>query len=111
MQELAESAGTRLPLEPIGQVASSDDRHGPTGVVQFDRVLGGGLVPGSAILVGGEPGVGKSTLLLQIAAAVANEAKPVLVLRFESRSAEGLGRIRQRFREALAAYPEVEWSE
>jgi DNA repair protein RadA/Sms len=88
MQELAESAGTRLPLEPIGQVASSDDRHRPTGVVQFDRVLGGGLVPGSAILVGGEPGVGKSTLLLQIAAAVANEATPALVSSAEESRAQ-----------------------
>ena len=39
----------------------------PTGIGEVDRVLGGGLVPGAAILVGGEPGVGKSTLLLQVA--------------------------------------------
>jgi DNA repair protein RadA/Sms len=38
-----------------------------TGVSEFDRILGGGLVPGSATLVGGEPGIGKSTLLLQVA--------------------------------------------
>src|SRR6478609_2869814 len=37
----------------------------PTGMAEFDRVLGGGLVPGSAMLVGGDPGIGKSTLLLQ----------------------------------------------
>src|SRR3984957_9949421 len=42
-----------------------------TGIAEFDRVCGGGLVPGSAILVGGDPGIGKSTLLLQAAAAVA----------------------------------------
>jgi len=42
-----------------------------TGIVEFDRVCGGGLVPGSAILVGGDPGIGKSTLLLQAAAAIA----------------------------------------
>src|SRR6476646_3223400 len=42
-----------------------------TGMAEFDRVLGGGLVPGSAILVGGDPGIGKSTLLLQAAAALA----------------------------------------
>ncbi len=45
-------------------------RH-QTGIAEFDRVCGGGLVPGSAILVGGDPGIGKSTLLLQAAAAVA----------------------------------------
>src|SRR5262249_54690616 len=39
----------------------------PTGVAEFDRVLGGGLVPGSVTLLGGEPGIGKSTLLLQLA--------------------------------------------
>src|SRR6516165_5868087 len=42
-----------------------------TGIIELDRVCGGGLVPGSAILVGGDPGIGKSTLLLQAAAAIA----------------------------------------
>src|SRR6202045_713514 len=52
-------------------------RH-PTGIAELDRVCGGGLVPGSAILVGGDPGIGKSTLLLQAAAAIApgNEPSP-----------------------------------
>ena len=45
-----------------------------TGIEEFDRVTGGGLVPGSAILVGGDPGIGKSTLLLQVAAALANKS-------------------------------------
>ena len=44
----------------------------PTGIAEFDRVTGGGLVPGSALLVGGDPGVGKSTLILQALAAYAN---------------------------------------
>jgi DNA repair protein RadA/Sms len=43
----------------------------------MDRVLGGGLVPGSLILIGGEPGIGKSTLLLQASAMVAENNKPV----------------------------------
>ena len=53
------------------------DAHSPaparivTGIAEFDRVLGGGVVPGSAVLLGGDPGVGKSTLLLQVAAAAA----------------------------------------
>ena len=50
---------------PIGQVSSSTSAPMPTGVGELDRVLGGGLVPGSVTLLGGEPGMGKSTLLLQ----------------------------------------------
>ena len=49
-----------------------------TGIGEFDRVLGGGLVPGSLILLGGEPGIGKSTLLLQVAACFARAEGPVL---------------------------------
>src|SRR5215510_5940885 len=50
----------------------------PSGVSEFDRVLGGGLVPGSLVLLGGEPGIGKSTLLLQSAAHFASSIGPVL---------------------------------
>src|ERR1700741_971882 len=49
-----------------------------TGIGEFDRVLGGGIVPGSLVLLGGEPGIGKSTLLLQAAANMARTAGPVL---------------------------------
>src|SRR6266850_1042832 len=49
-----------------------------TGIDEFDRVLGGGVVPGSLVLLGGEPGIGKSTLLLQAAANMANSVGPVL---------------------------------
>src|SRR6266566_5258729 len=49
-----------------------------TGIGEFDRVLGGGIVPGSLVLLGGEPGIGKSTLLLQAAAHFANAVGPVL---------------------------------
>src|SRR4051812_40270830 len=51
----------------LAQIDSDDAPRTPTGISEFDRVLGGGIVPGSAILVGGEPGIGKSTLLLQAA--------------------------------------------
>jgi len=51
----------------------------PVGIGELDRVLGGGLVAGSAVLVGGEPGIGKSTLLLQAAAALAGSGGPVLL--------------------------------
>ena len=50
----------------------------PSGFGEFDRVLGGGIVPGSMVLVGGEPGIGKSTLLLQVAGRIAASAGPVL---------------------------------
>src|SRR5512134_1076147 len=49
-----------------------------TGIDEFDRVLGGGVVPGSLVLLGGEPGIGKSTLLLQAAGHFAREVGPVL---------------------------------
>jgi DNA repair protein RadA/Sms len=51
----------------IHEIDSADAPRTPTGIGEFDRVLGGGIVPGSAVLVGGEPGIGKSTLLLQVA--------------------------------------------
>lgn len=51
----------------LEQIDESDTPRRPTGIEEFDRVLGGGVVPGSAVLVGGEPGIGKSTLLLQMA--------------------------------------------
>ena len=49
------------------QIASQDDVRIPSGVTEFDRVLGGGIVPGTLVLIGGDPGIGKSTLLLQVA--------------------------------------------
>ncbi|MBW9209478.1 DNA repair protein RadA [Mumia sp. zg.B21] len=53
---------------PIGQVDVESSRSQPTGVAELDRVLGGGFVPGAVVLLAGEPGVGKSTLLLEVAA-------------------------------------------
>jgi DNA repair protein RadA/Sms len=52
---------------PITQVEDGDQRRLATGIGEFDRILGGGVVPGSLVLVGGDPGIGKSTLLLQVA--------------------------------------------
>ena len=51
----------------LAQIDEAEAKRTPTGISEFDRVLGGGIVPGSVILVGGEPGIGKSTLLLQVA--------------------------------------------
>jgi DNA repair protein RadA/Sms len=71
---LAATAGPRL-YEDVDTVVSA--RLG-TGIDEFDRVLGGGIVPGSLVLIGGEPGIGKSTLLLQAAAHFAGTIGPVL---------------------------------
>jgi DNA repair protein RadA/Sms len=59
----------------IGEIDESETPRLPTGIGEFDRVLGGGIVPGSAVLVGGEPGIGKSTLLLQVAHEMAAGSK------------------------------------
>src|SRR4051812_30507330 len=62
------SAGpVSAPARPIGAVPADGASHRPTGVPELDRVLGGGLVPGSVVLLAGEPGVGKSTLLISAA--------------------------------------------
>jgi DNA repair protein RadA/Sms len=71
---LAASAGPQLYADIDTVVAERLS----TGIVEFDRVLGGGVVPGSLVLIGGEPGIGKSTLLLQAAAHFAVSAGPVL---------------------------------
>jgi DNA repair protein RadA/Sms len=71
---LAASGGPRL-YEDIDTVVST---RLTTGIDEFDRVLGGGVVPGSLVLIGGEPGIGKSTLLLQAAAHFAHTTGPVL---------------------------------
>ena len=52
---------------PFTEIESQDDVRVPSGVTEFDRVLGGGIVPGTLVLIGGDPGIGKSTLLLQVA--------------------------------------------
>jgi len=57
--------------EAVGHLAAVPEARWSTGFAEFDRVLGGGVVPGSVTLIGGEPGIGKSTLLLQCAAALA----------------------------------------
>ena len=68
---------------PITEFSGEDSGHQPTGVGEFDRVLGGGVVPGAVILLSGEPGVGKSTLLLDVAAKVAANNKTVLYVSAE----------------------------
>ncbi len=73
--------------------ASSGERRFVSGIGEFDRVAGGGLVPGSATLVGGDPGIGKSTLLLQVTAALAQQG-PVAYVSGE----EAVDQVRMRAR-------------
>ncbi|MBC7986480.1 MAG: AAA family ATPase, partial [Sphingomonadaceae bacterium] len=65
-----------------------------TGIAEFDRAIGGGIVPGSALLIGGDPGIGKSTLLLQAAALMAREGRAVAYVSGE----EAADQIRRRAR-------------
>src|SRR5579871_7935 len=65
--------GVGLPT-PITEVEMAAQERLSSGIGEFDRVLGGGIVPGGLILVGGDPGIGKSTLLTQVAARVAGPA-------------------------------------
>ncbi|MGD2051773.1 MAG: DNA repair protein RadA, partial [Acidimicrobiia bacterium] len=79
----ARTAGGATPI-PLHEALASEARRIPVGLSEFDRVLGGGLVPGSVVLIGGEPGVGKSTLLLQVAASVGSRADALVVTAEES---------------------------
>ncbi len=79
--------GRAVELEPLNK------REGPsarlaTGLDELDRVSGGGIVPGSAVLIGGEPGIGKSTLLLQLAAAVARQGRRAIYFCGEEATAQ-----------------------
>jgi len=65
---------------PLDSVEMSQERRMTTGMQEFDRVLGGGLVPGSLVLVGGDPGIGKSTLMLQVLHRLADAQHQVLYI-------------------------------
>jgi DNA repair protein RadA/Sms len=79
-------------LQRLADVRLDTTVRYPTGIAEFDRVLGGGIVPGSAILVGGDPGIGKSTLLLQVGHALAMSGRKVIYVSSE----ESLGQLRLR---------------
>jgi DNA repair protein RadA/Sms len=91
------SAGARFPTPAaapvsIVDVAAASDPRQASGIGEFDRVVGGGLVPGSLVLIGGEPGIGKSTLVLQCARAFAELHGPALYVSGE----ESLQQMRMR---------------
>jgi DNA repair protein RadA/Sms len=72
------SDGAATQAQPLGEIQAPSIDRMPCGVVEFDRVLGGGFVPGSVVLLGGDPGIGKSTLLLQSLAALAEGGQRAL---------------------------------
>ena len=88
---------------PIGEVDLSAAHARPTGVSELDRVLGGGLVPGAAILLAGEPGVGKSTLLLSVASQTATAGLRALYISGE----ESASQVRLRAERIKAINPDL----
>ncbi len=82
------AAPVTSPAVPIGQVPIEESRAQTSGVPELDRVLGGGLVPGAAVLLAGEPGVGKSTLLLEVAAQTARAGRRTLYVSGEESAAQ-----------------------
>lgn len=101
----AVSAGpVSAPALPIGEISVEAARARPTGVGELDRVLGGGLVPGAVLLLAGEPGVGKSTLLLEVAHKYAAAGgAPALVVTGEESAAQ----VRLRAERLDALHPQL----
>lgn len=88
----------------ITEVETAEEQRYDTGIRELNRVLGGGLVPGSLILVGGDPGIGKSTLLLQMAFQLAKHEHSVLYVTGE----ESLEQIRMRAERIGALHPKLQ---
>lgn len=95
--------GAARAARPITAIDTTETPRRTTGVGEFDRVLGGGIVPGAAILLSGEPGVGKSTLLLEVAAQSARAGRRVLYASAE----ESLGQVRLRAERTGALHDEL----
>ena len=74
----------QVQLQRLADVTADDVTRQATGINEFDRVLGGGLVPGSVVLIGGDPGIGKSTILLQTLVAMGQDNKAMYVTGEES---------------------------
>lgn len=89
---LSRSNSERLAPQPVTEVSPLSEERFSAGMPELDRVLGGGVVPGSLILLGGDPGIGKSTILLQVAGNIGNKFNKVLYVSGE----ESLSQIRLR---------------
>jgi len=83
--------GRSIQLEPLGGTSEEAPRIA-SGIAEFDRVTGGGFVRGSVLLLGGDPGIGKSTLLIEVAAKLANAGRRVVYVSGE----EAVGQVRMR---------------
>src|SRR6266545_4957242 len=90
-RERAASAGLAA-IAPISDFSSAEASRVVSGIGELDRVLGGGLVPGSIVLFGGDPGIGKSTLLLQLAGRLATAGHSTLYLTGEESASQVRGR-------------------
>ena len=77
-------AGGASEVRALASVEMATNQRSPTGIEEFDRVLGGGLVAGGVVLLGGDPGIGKSTLLLQATAAIGASRRALYVTGEES---------------------------
>ncbi|MES2172194.1 MAG: ATPase domain-containing protein, partial [Actinomycetota bacterium] len=88
---------------PITMISAEPSAHWPTGITEFDRVLGGGIVPGATVLLSGEPGVGKSTLLLEVASQAAARGMRVLYVTAE----ESASQVRLRAQRTGALHDEL----
>src|SRR5215813_238785 len=80
----AVAGGSAAEIRQLSSVTTRTEARAPTGIEEFDRVLGGGLVSGAVILLGGDPGIGKSTLLLQAMAAMGATRRVLYVTGEES---------------------------
>ena len=90
-------------LQILAEIRPREEPRQPTGVEEFDRVLGGGLVSGGVVLIGGDPGIGKSTLMLHMLAGIAAAGQRVLYVSGE----ESVQQIKMRARRLQALHPEI----
>lgn len=84
----AQAIDVDLPALPVSQIPDMQVPRMATGLAEFDRVIGGGVVPGAAVLLGGDPGIGKSTLLLQVGQKLAERDMKVLYVSSEESASQ-----------------------
>ncbi|MBI4126011.1 MAG: DNA repair protein RadA [Deltaproteobacteria bacterium] len=96
VEEVAEIEAKRAPLfevpistpKPLAEIAGEEGKHIPTGIAEFDRTLGGGYVPGGVTLLGGDPGIGKSTIIMQALARLSGTSDSILYISGEESAAQ-----------------------